>query len=227
MINQYSLVASRERIQDTFPCLNDLKQINRSYNIIPGNYSAVITNQSPDKIQSFHWGFIPGWTENPERISPLTNARIENISTQSSFRMSIRSKRCVVLADSFYVWCRMQNRNIPFRVLYGNQRIMAMAGVWDVWKTTDRQIKSFSVVSIPSNKKLSKITSRMPYVLSNDESVEMWMDKSIGLTDLLNATSAQAEEDLTYYRISEAIKDKNEDGLFLHERKQKEITLFD
>ena len=73
----------------------------------------VISNNSPEYIEYFQWGLIPFWVKDNVsalKISQRTlNARAETIFQRPAFRHSIRSKRCLIIADGFFEW-RHENK---------------------------------------------------------------------------------------------------------------------
>ena len=121
-----------------------------SYNIGPGKYAPVITNDKPKKLQMFQFGLTPFWAEKPMY---LFNARSEgksnlennpqysggkNILTMPSFRKPIRSQRCLVVADAFYEGPEKEKLSKPYLVyLKEHKRPFAFAGIWDVWKDNE------------------------------------------------------------------------------------------
>ena len=61
----------------------------------------------------------------------MINARSEGIEAKPSFRNSIRRRRCLVLADSFYEWRKEGGKKIPYRILPNNGDLLVMAGIWE------------------------------------------------------------------------------------------------
>ena len=55
------------------------------YNIAPGEPLEVITNETPDEIDQYHWGLIPFWADEPEE--GIINARSETAGEKRVFRM--------------------------------------------------------------------------------------------------------------------------------------------
>ncbi|OVE82805.1 hypothetical protein BVY03_00015, partial [bacterium K02(2017)] len=74
------------------------------YNICPSQNTAVITNQSPDQIQFYRWGFVPHWAKDIKIGFKMINARAETITEKPSFKKPFQTQRCLVLTDGFYEW---------------------------------------------------------------------------------------------------------------------------
>src|SRR5687768_5083376 len=88
-----------------------------NYNAAPSQSLPVITNEVKDHIQLFTWGLIPFWTKELKGSRKPINARAETLVEKPSFRSLMKSKRCLVLADSFYEWKVTPQGKIPHRIL--------------------------------------------------------------------------------------------------------------
>jgi len=55
------------------------------YNIAPGDDLHIITNETPDEVDRYHWGLIPFWADEPEegiiKISGSINQTEGEINT--------------------------------------------------------------------------------------------------------------------------------------------------
>jgi len=148
----------------------------------------VISNEHLDSIDFYFWGLIPSWiedTETAESIRKRTlNARAETIFTKPSFRYSVLSKRCLVLADGFFEWRHETNKAYPYHIRLKNGKPFSIAGIWDVWITPDTQqkVRTFSVITTSANVLLAQVHNtkkRMPVILP--EAIEnKWLDNNLG-----------------------------------------------
>ncbi len=88
------------------------------------------------------------------------------------FRAPIRSKRCLILADGFIEGTTNEKLDKPHLVYDAeNERLLAMAGIWDEWvnKETGEVHHSFAIITTPPNKLLQKIPHhRSPLILPQD-----------------------------------------------------------
>ena len=129
MCGRYSFSVSAERIKQQFPELETGENLRLSYNIAPTQHAYVIANNDPKKLQYLTWGLIPHWSRDGKNSGKLINARREGISGKPSFRIPIRSRRCIVLADSFYEWRKIGKNKVPYRIFLKNGALLEMAGV--------------------------------------------------------------------------------------------------
>lgn len=64
----------------------------------------------------------------------MFNARSETVATKSVFNRLLSSRRCVVTFNGFYEWKSEGGRKQPYYVNFGEEDVMHMAGLYDVWK---------------------------------------------------------------------------------------------
>ena len=171
-----------------------------------------------NRLQYLTWGLIPNTSREGKNNGKLINARKEGISSSPSFRIPIRMKRCLVLADSYYTFgIRKDDKIIPYRVLLKNGEIMAMAGVWDMWFEKDYAIKSFSIITTNANQEISTISNRMPVILNESNLQNEWLQE-IELDRVLELTDIVENNILEHYRISNKINSIRYNAHDIHEK---------
>ncbi len=87
------------------------------YNIAPTQPAptVVITPEHADRqFKQWHWGLIPAWAKEPRIGADMINAKAETVSSKPAFRVAFKRRRCLVLADGFYEWQRLDRRKQPF-----------------------------------------------------------------------------------------------------------------
>jgi len=47
---------------------------------------------------------IPSWAKDPAIGNRMINARAEIVTTRPAFRVALRKRRCLVVADGFHEW---------------------------------------------------------------------------------------------------------------------------
>ncbi len=215
MCKRFSFKSSEEKIEQQFgiPYTNNLRW---SYNIAPTQHAYVILNEVPENLQYITWGLIPAASRDGRNEGKLANARKEGIGVSSSFRIPIRSKRCLVLADSFYCWKKEGIEETPYRVMMEDQSIMLLAGVWDVWYNGDYAVKSFSIITKPTTGSLKGIISRMPVIIHGKEDQTVWLD-DIPLSKVQSIIDNKDLGQYSYYQISTEIHSIQKNDLSLHQ----------
>jgi putative SOS response-associated peptidase YedK len=215
MCTRFSFVAFKKDIENQFD-IEIRNNLRNSYNIAPTHHANIITNDNPDRLQYLTWGLIPYTSREGKNDGKLINARKEGIAGSSSFRIPIRKRRCLVLADSYYVWHKEGDENIPYRVLLKNGEILAMAGVWDIWFEKDYAIKSFSIITTNANREISQISSRMPVILNEKDLQREWL-KDINLDRVLELTDMVKNNILKYYAIKKNLNSTRYNMKDIHE----------
>ncbi len=225
MCGRYSLVASEEKVAQQFGALHLSKGLRASYNIAPTQQAHAITNDAPDELQYLIWGLIPHWSKNGQNSGRLINARAEGIASTPSFRLPIRQRRCLVIADSFYEWRRMGSEKIPHRILLKDGDLLAFAGIWDAWNFNGNIIKSFSIITTSPNADMALLHNRMPVILNSKEEQERWLSK-LSLDEALTMLNPAKDGILTDYVVSQKVNSVQNNIPELHYRVQPPPTLF-
>jgi len=213
MCKRFSFVAAQNDIETQFN-LEIRNNLRYSYNIAPTHHANIITNEDPHRLQYLTWGLIPSTSRAGKNDGKLINARKEGISSSPSFRIPIRKRRCLVLADSIYAW---DKNDTPFRVFLKDGEIMAMAGVWDMWFDEDYAIKSFSILTTNANKEISEISNRMPLIIKSKKLQIEWL-QDIELDRVLELTDTIDNNILDYYKISTKINSLRYNTKDIHEK---------
>ncbi len=55
----------------------------------------------------------------------MINARIETLIEKPSFRKSLQTKRCLVPADVFFEWAKVEKEKYPVRFILRNEAMFA------------------------------------------------------------------------------------------------------
>lgn len=109
----------------------DADKYRPSYNKNPQSVSPVLLSkrhfdkEAPvDKcvLASMRWGLVPSWFKesDPSKMHYSTsNCRSENILQKKSYKdPMLKGQRCVILADGFYEWQRVEKGKQPFFIYF-------------------------------------------------------------------------------------------------------------
>jgi len=218
MCGRLSFVTTKEKIREQFGERLELgdSALLLSYNIAPTQQAYVILNENPEVLDRLSWGLVPHWSKDAKDAAKRINARSEGIAEKPSFRLPIRNRRCVVLADSFYEWQRAGKQKLPYRILAADGRLLALAGVWDTWKQPDGALhRSFSVITTTPNLEMTSVHDRMPVLLNSPSDIRKWLTE-IPLEEALDMLNPADDGLLDLYRISEKVNAAYNDGPELH-----------
>jgi putative SOS response-associated peptidase YedK len=172
----------------------------------------VISNDDPSKIQLFTWGLIPLWVKDEEAARKIReqtlNAKAETITVKPSFRQSIKTKRCLVLADGFYEWQHVKNQTFPYYIHLKDSQLFAFAGIWDTWtnKETKESLKTFSIITTQANPLLAVVHNtkkRMPVIL-RPEDERKWLS-DIPVEEAVSILAPYDEKSMEAHTVSKLI----------------------
>ena len=103
------------------------------FNVAPSQGIVAVVRPPEDRrlLTTLRWGLIPSWAEDPKVGYKMINARAESVFTSPAFRTSIRKKRCLIPADSFYEWRRQaEGPKQPYLIHRPDGQPLALAGIW-------------------------------------------------------------------------------------------------
>jgi len=98
-------------------------------------------------LAQLRWGFVPYWAQGPNSGPRPINARAETVAFKLPFDHAFRERRCLIPADGFFEWATVGTKKVGHHFRLKGGRVMAFAGVWDVWKGEDKP-PSFSCAII-------------------------------------------------------------------------------
>jgi putative SOS response-associated peptidase YedK len=178
------------------------------YNIAPTQPLGVIVNQSGRQFRLMSWGLIPSWTRDPNTSNRMINARLETAHEKPSFRTAFRHRRCLIPADGFYEWKRMDHQKQPFYFQLQHQPLFAFAGLWETWQ----EIETCTILTTAANPDIQPIHHRMPVIITPDF-YEQWLDPGIQrnqpIHDLLKV---MPEPNLEVFPVSPQVNNAAFDG---------------
>ena len=98
----------------------------------------------------------------------MFNAMAETVATKPAFRDAFKSRRCLVPADAFYEWQKLDaNTKQPYRFVVADGSPMAFAGLWEHWNSPagGETVTSFTIITTAPNALCAPIHNRMPAIL--------------------------------------------------------------
>jgi putative SOS response-associated peptidase YedK len=150
------------------------------YNIAPSQSVPAILNQAPRQLQLVRWGLIPSWAKDPAIGYRMINARAETLAEKPAFRRPLQRQRCLIPADGFYEWQRLETRKVPHWITLTSGEVFAFAGLWDTWTDpkTNTAMTSCTIITTAPNRLLASIHDRMPVILPR-ESEAAWLSDAL------------------------------------------------
>lgn len=223
MINRYSLVASKEKINKTLGKMEFTDDYYLSYNISPLDYSYIITQEERSLIQKYRWGLVPEWSRQGINTGNLYNARCQGIVSKPSFRIPIRQKRCVILADSFYT---IDKGGQAQRIYNRNEGVLLFAGLYDQCIIDGQMQSTYTMITVPANREVARSSDVSP-VLLNKQEQEEWLSSNSSIQKVLSLLKPNENYTFSSYKISSEVQDQEFNNPTLHEEIVSDMTLFD
>lgn len=208
MASSYSLAEELSTLQQYYPYQLE-GDYTPTYNIgiyMPG---MVITADQPQLIRKMHFSMVPFFFK--ERKSAMCDARSSQIMVKPVFKQLVTAnKRCLILADAFYIWQRFGADKYPFRFQLRDRQVFAMAGLWSAWidPETKERYESFCIVTTSANPLVRDIRKSMPVILT-PETEKLWLHKGASEEELLGVCTAYPEEQMLKFLVSRDIADRS------------------
>lgn len=177
MCGRFSLTVEEVEINERFAIegSSEVPYIPR-FNGAPGQRMPIIINSRPRILSYYKWGLIPSWSRDASIAYKMINARSETVQEKVSFKVPLRSRRCLVPADGFYEWKRGPYKDkTPYRIVMNDKSLFAMAGLWETWRSPEKQIvNTFTILTTSANEMMNGIHDRMPVILP-PEIEDLWL----------------------------------------------------
>jgi putative SOS response-associated peptidase YedK len=203
MCGRYGRRADKQHIAEWMQTHNtdvfDDSYLAPSYNVAPQSMQPVVRLDSETgrrELSIMRWGLIPFWSKDSKIAYSTINAKAETITTSPAFREAIKRRRCLVPADWFYEWKKLDAKaKQPYAIALNDGSLFAFAGLWDTWKdkATGQAINSYTVITTDPNELLEPLHNRMPVILQRRD-YDRWLapgDPSQLPVDLLRPFPAE------------------------------------
>jgi putative SOS response-associated peptidase YedK len=167
----------RKALRDLFP-LFDSFDVAPNYNVAPTQAVLAVrvpAGQDKPAPALLRWGLVPSWSNDPAGGKPLCIARSETVAVKPSFRSAFRQRRCLVLADAFYEWLKLEKKKQPYLLRLQDGGPFAFAGLWEHWERDGRALDSCAFLTTEANELVKPLDERMPVILAPAD-FERWLD---------------------------------------------------
>jgi len=190
MCGRYTLSATPARINTQFSVTID-PDWEPSYNVAPG--TAVLMVRAGDDnaarvAEPAYWGFTPSWFKSGSKAPRPINARSEGVSGKPMFRSAFARHRCILPADGFYEWKKLDGGKQPWLIRQRDGGVFGFAGIYEAANETTGNRPSCAILTTEANTLMRPIHARMPVILA-PEDYAGWLDptqtQTSGLEKLL------------------------------------------
>ena len=160
-------------------------------------------------LDLLQWGLIPHWCKDPTGGRKPINAKSETVARLPTFREAYQKRRCILPVDGFYEWRATKQGKQPYAIAMKDRSPFGIATLWENWQdpTTREWVRTFVVLTTPSNDLVSRIHDRMPAIL-NPADYERWLGLEPDPRDLLVPFPS---EPMTIWPISRRVNSPDND----------------
>lgn len=175
MCGRYVRRSDKQRIAEAFHVkkLPEGLVLALDYNIAPSTFQPVIRlnrETGEREIVMMRWGLIPHFAKSLADFKGLSNINVkaETIQQRAMWRVPFQKRRCIVPADGFYEWQKIDAKTKkPYFYSLNNGQPFGLAGLWDAWKDPNNNewLLSFAVITTEPNELAAQVHDRMPVIL--------------------------------------------------------------
>jgi putative SOS response-associated peptidase YedK len=168
MCGRYATSRSAGTLSQLFEAYDDTAGRHRpDWNVAPTKPVPVVrVDDSGDRALSLaRWGLLPPWATSPSAGARMINARSETVATSRAYAGPFARRRCLVPADGWYEWTRTDAGKQPYFLTRADGGVLALAGIWTVWRGPDGPWLTCSVLTTAATGALADVHERMPVLL--------------------------------------------------------------
>jgi putative SOS response-associated peptidase YedK len=211
MCGRFSLIESVHELQQQFEF--DLSvDLQPRFNIAPSQeVFSIISYGKKRRGGTLRWGLVPHWAKEAKIGYKMINARAEGIEEKPSFREPFRKKRCLIIADGFYEWKKVDDRKQPYRFVMKDRKPFSFAGLWETWKKGDAPLHTCTIITTTPNAVTEDVHDRMPVILKRAD-YDRWLDPSNQAVDKLKSLLVPyPAEEMELYPVSGLVNSPKND----------------
>jgi putative SOS response-associated peptidase YedK len=172
-------------------------------------------------LEGMRWGLIPRWAKDEAIGVKTINCRAETAATKPAWRASFRDRRCLVPADGFYEWKKMDGgggKKQPMVVRVKAEgdapgaHVFALAGLWDRWRPpVGEPIDTCTILTTEPNELVRDIHDRMPVIVAREEWGE-WLDPSADVERVKEALTPMDAGKMEAWPVSSLVSNTRNEG---------------
>ena len=128
------------------------------------------------ELRVLRWGLVPSWAKDPAIGSRMINARVETVDSKPSFRSAFTKRRCLLPADGFYEWIKVEQdgktRKQPYYIRRADDGELAFAGLYELWRDKSQPddhpqawLWTTVIITTTAPDEAGRIHDRMPMVI--------------------------------------------------------------
>lgn len=188
MCGRFTLKAKPKEVQDALG-LPFEPQIQPRYNIAPTQTVLTVRMTGDGQLEPvfLRWGLVPNWADDLKIGTRLINARSETVQEKPSFRSAFKRRRCLIPADGFYEWQKLDNKTKqPFWIHRNDEQPFVFAGLWERRERPGEEpLETCTILTTSANDLLKPLHERMPVIFSREQ-MKDWLTANADADSLLS-----------------------------------------
>jgi len=207
-MKRFSSIISKTNLERHFPDIHPKSPLTQSYNIDLLDCSNMLIASDGFMLEA-KWGASP---TSDDLTMPFIDFR--QVHVKPTFRMSFRTQRSIVIADSFYTWKNSEMK--PIRVHLENGLMFFPA----IYFKTNNGTFGFTIITRSSRKSLRNFGDVEPVIFDQQSAFE-WLD-FLPVAQVIKLLQTTLPIPLTNHIASQKIMVKGFNGKVLHETHQEQ-----
>ncbi len=198
----------------------ELPNMEPRYVIRPTDVERVVAVGKDGKrhLVPMRWDLVPPTTEDIKKKPLLTNARAETILQKGIFSAPLRKgRRCLVPLDGFFEFSGAKGNKQPHYIKARDDRLMAFAGLWDMWKgpkdaPLPEPLLSYTFATCEPNAVVALIHNRMPVLLTDKQQWNLWLSSEATEGALTGLLKPAPDDLLVAFKVTRELLKVKEPG---------------
>ncbi len=177
MCGRFVLLTGLSAIVESFHVDDVAGDYHWGSNIAPGQQvTTIVREEGRNRLVGCRWGLIPAWAKDPSIGNRMFNARAETVAEKPSFSRAFQKRRCLIAADGFYEWQKVDKARKPFRSSLKSGRPFGFAGLYETWLSPDKTpLRTCTIITTEANELIRPVHDRMPVIVPGDREA-FWID---------------------------------------------------
>lgn len=186
MCGRYLRRSDKQRLAEAFRLaqLPENYPLPPDYNIAPATFQPVIRlnrDTGEREMVQMRWGLVPYFAKSLAEWKGFStiNAQAETVQEKALWRRPFEKRRCLVPADGFYEWQKIDPKTKkPWVYTLNHGQPFAFAGLWDAWKdpATGEWLQTFAILTTTPNELTGQVHTRMPVIL-HPRDYDRWLER--------------------------------------------------
>lgn len=215
VINRYTLTLEPEKLGQRLGMAVP-EAYHPRYNAAPAQLLPVVTAGNDLGISWFYWGLSPQRSQNKSISEKILNRKSEDVSTKPVFKKLLRTHRCLIPMDGFYMWKQIGKKTqTPYLVVLKSRQMFVAAGIWEEFETErDETHHTFSMLTTPTPTTLRSLGERMPCMVAEKDE-RLWLSPETAEVELIQLLQGPPEPEMEFFTVSPQIEDPDRDSPLL------------